>query len=256
MRDKQQQDGSDFFIGARLSARRQKLGIPIEKAAKDTRIPVARLRMIESDDFSSFPHPTYARLFLTDYANYLGVPIEDIREYLPGLKPLNSNDNPYLNVLLSKPGFLQGEQFKSIRRLLFAVGFLVAFLILVVTGVYGWRAWQKIERVKPAATLNEVEPTPIKIPKTISTPIPVALSTPTPEPTPAPTPEPTPEEIPKKIQASDAIRIQPPLTPLATPIAKTSITPIPRNAATPVASPTPLTSLPPFQPSSRQKRDQ
>ena len=54
MREKQQHDGSDFFIGARLSARRQKLGIPIEKAAKDTRIPVARLRMIESDDFSSF----------------------------------------------------------------------------------------------------------------------------------------------------------------------------------------------------------
>ncbi len=244
MREKQQHDGSDFFIGARLSARRQKLGIPIEKAAKDTRIPVARLRMIESDDFSTFSHPTYARLFLTDYANYLGVPIEDIREYLPGVKGLGSADNAYLNVLLSKPGFMQGEQFKSMRRLLFAVGSLIILLLLVGAGIYAWRAWKKIERVQPAASSVEALPTPS------ATPTPFFEPTPTPEP--EPTPEPTPEATPAKVQTSDAIRIQPPLTPAATPLARTSITPIPKSKATPVASPTPLTSLPPFQPSSRR----
>lgn len=250
MREKQQHDGSDFFIGARLSARRQKLGIPIEKAAKDTRIPVARLRMIESDDFSTFSHPTYARLFLTDYANYLGVPIEDIREYLPGVKGLGSADNAYLNVLLSKPGFMQGEQFKSMRRLLFGVGALIVLLLLVGAGIYAWRAWKKIERVQPAASTVEALPTPSATP----TPTPFFEPTPTPEPepTPDPTPEPTPEATPAKVQTSDAIRIQPPLTPAATPLAKTSITPIPKSKATPVASPTPLTSLPPFQPSSRR----
>ncbi len=240
MREKQQHDGSDFFIGARLSARRQKLGIPIEKAAKDTRIPVARLRMIESDDFSTFSHPTYARLFLTDYANYLGVPIEDIREYLPGVKGLGSADNAYLNVLLSKPGFMQGEQFKSMRRLLFGVGALIVLLLFVGAGIYAWRAWKKIERVQPAASTVEALPTPSATP------------TPTPFFEPTPTPEPTPEATPAKVQTSDAIRIQPPLTPAATPLAKTSITPIPKSKATPVASPTPLTSLPPFQPSSRR----
>ncbi len=240
MREKQQHDGSDFFIGARLSARRQKLGIPIEKAAKDTRIPVARLRMIESDDFSTFSHPTYARLFLTDYANYLGVPIEDIREYLPGVKGLGSADNAYLNVLLSKPGFMQGEQFKSMRRLLFGVGALIVLLLFVGAGIYAWRAWKKIERVQSAASTVEALPTPSATP------------TPTPFFEPTPTPEPTPEATPAKVQTSDAIRIQPPLTPAATPLAKTSITPIPKSKATPVASPTPLTSLPPFQPSSRR----
>jgi cytoskeletal protein RodZ len=240
LREKQQHDGSDFFIGARLSARRQKLGIPIEKAAKDTRIPVARLRMIESDDFSTFSHPTYARLFLTDYANYLGVPIEDIREYLPGVKGLGSADNAYLNVLLSKPGFMQGEQFKSMRRLLFGVGALIVLLLFVGAGIYAWRAWKKIERVQPAASTVEALPTPSATP------------TPTPFFEPTPTPEPTPEATPAKVQTSDAIRIQPPLTPAATPLAKTSITPIPKSKATPVASPTPLTSLPPFQPSSRR----
>ena len=240
MRDREQQDGGDFFIGARLAARRQKVGIPIDKAAKDTRIPVARLRAIECDDFSSFSHPTYARLFLTDYANYLGVPLDDIRDYLPGAKNLGSTDNNYLNVLLSKPGFLQGDQFKSIRRLLFAVGVLIGVLLLVGAGIYSWRAWKKIERVKPAPLPVEVEAMP--------------AATPTPTPVPEPTPEPTPAEILTKAPTSDAIRIQPPLTPVATPVPK--ITPVPRSTATPIASPTPLTSLPPFEPAPRTKRNQ
>ena len=248
MKDKQHHDGSDFFIGARLAARRQKVGIPIEKAAKDTRIPVARLRAIECDDFSSFSHPTYARLFLTDYANYLGVPLEDIREYLPGVKGLGSADNNYLNVLLSKPGFLQGDQFKSIRRLLFAVGALLAALILIAAGIYIWRGWKKIERVQPAPPAAESTPAPVEALEPLPTPVPVIEST----PTPTPEPEPSPVETPMKVQTSDAIRIQPPLTPVATPLA----TPVPKSSPKPVASPTPLTSLPPFQPAPRPKRNQ
>jgi len=248
LKDKQHHDGSDFFIGARLAARRQKVGIPIEKAAKDTRIPVARLRAIECDDFSSFSHPTYARLFLTDYANYLGVPLEDIREYLPGVKGLGSADNNYLNVLLSKPGFLQGDQFKSIRRLLFAVGTLLAALILIAAGIYIWRGWKKIERVQPATPAAESTPAPVEALEPLPTPVPVIEST----PTPTPEPEPSPVETPMKVQTSDAIRIQPPLTPVATPLA----TPVPKSSPKPVASPTPLTSLPPFQPAPRPKRNQ
>ena len=248
MKDKQHHDGSDFFIGARLAARRQKVGVPIEKAAKDTRIPVARLRAIECDDFSSFSHPTYARLFLTDYANYLGVPLEDIREYLPGVKGLGSADNNYLNVLLSKPGFLQGDQFKSIRRLLFAVGALLAALILIAAGIYIWRGWKKIERVQPAAPPAESTPAPVEALEPLPTPVPLIEST----PTPTPEPEPSPVETPMKVQTSDAIRIQPPLTPVATPLA----TPVPKSSPKPVASPTPLTSLPPFQPAPRPKRNQ
>jgi cytoskeletal protein RodZ len=238
LREGQNQDGSDFFIGARLAARRQKVGIPIEKAAKDTRIPASRLRAIEADDFSSFSHPTYARLFLTDYANYLGIPIEDIREYLPGVKGLGSSENSYLDVLLKKPGFLQGDQFKSIRRLLIALGVFVGLLILAGAGIYSWRAWKKIERVKSAPVVSTDNEAPA------ATPTP----TPTPTPGPSPTPEPPPSEMRPSVQTSDAIRIQPPLVPAAPPVSK--------RPAAPVADPTPLTSLPPFEPAPRTKRNE
>ncbi len=219
MKHNDHQPEGDFFIGARLSARRQKLGIQLEKAAKDIRVSVSRLSQIEVDDFSSFAHPTYARLFLVDYANYLRVPLEEIRDYLPGSKKLGTTDNRYLEVLLARQTFLRGDQFKSLRRLLFGVGAGLLVLILIGLGIYFWKTWKKLERVQPVANTAAALP--------VSTPRPVA--SPTAKPRPSATPLSTPE----------VLRVLPEASP--TPAAK--------------ASPTPFT-LPPFEPSPRPKRPQ
>ena len=219
MKHHDHQPEGDFFIGARLSARRQKLGIQLDKAAKDIRVSVSRLSQIEADDFSSFAHPTYARLFLVDYANYLRVPLEEIRDYLPGSKKLGTTDNRYLEVLLARQTFLHGDQFKSLRRLLFGVGAGLLVLILIGLGIYFWKTWKKLERVQPAPNTAAVLP--------VATPRPVA--SPTAKPRPSATPVSTPE----------VLRVLPEASP--TPAAK--------------ASPTPFT-LPPFEPSPRPKRPQ
>ena len=221
MKNHDHQPESDFFIGARLSARRQKLGIQLEKAAKDIRVSVSRLSQIEADDFSSFAHPTYARLFLVDYANYLRVPLEDIRDYLPGSKKLGTSDNRYLEVLLARQTFLHGDQFKSLRRLLFGVGAGLLVLILIGLGIYFWKTWKKLERVQPVAASSAATP--------IATPRPIA------SPSAKPRPSITPASIP------EPIRTIPEATPTPTPASK--------------ASPTPFT-LPPFEPSPRPKRPQ
>lgn len=209
----------DFFIGARLAARRQKLGIPLEKAAKDIRVSVSRLGQIETDDFSSFAHPTYARLFLVDYANYLRIPLEEIRDYLPGSKKLGTTDNKYLEVLLARQTFLHGDQFKSLRRLLFGVVAGLLVVILAGLGIYFWKTWKKLERVQPGVPAIAEKPT--------ATPKPVV--SPTAKPRPSATPASTPEML----------RTLPETTP--TPSGK--------------PSPTPFT-LPPFEPSPRPKRQQ
>jgi len=221
LKHQDQQPESDFFIGARLSARRQKLGIQLEKAAKDIRVSVSRLSQIEADDFSSFAHPTYARLFLVDYANYLRVPLEEIRDYLPGSKKLGTTDNRYLEVLLARQTFLHGDQFKSLRRLLFGVGAGLLVLILIGLGIYFWKTWKKLERVQPVAASSAATP--------IATPRPIA------SPSAKPRPSITPASIP------ESIRTIPEATPTPTPASK--------------ASPTPFT-LPPFEPSPRPKRPQ
>lgn len=70
-------------IGAMLADQRERLGIPIERAAKESRIRAQRLREIEQDDFSELSNASYARMFLIAYAKYLGIPREDLDEYLP-----------------------------------------------------------------------------------------------------------------------------------------------------------------------------
>lgn len=197
MKRREQEPGDDLFVGGKLAARRQKAGITVEKAAKDTRIPVEKLLQIEADDLSGFAHPTYARMFLVDYANYLRVPLDEIRTHLPGSQKLGSGDNKYLDVLLATPGFLHGEQFKSLRRLLIGIGAGVAVLLLIALAVYGWRTWNKFERVKPAAAVPEAatpEPTPEPLPPVLLAPI---EPEPTPEPTATPTPTATPSPSPK-----------------------------------------------------------
>jgi cytoskeletal protein RodZ len=190
-----QQPEGDFFIGARLAARRQKLGIPLEKAAKDIRVSTSRLSQIETDDFSTFPHPTYARLFLVDYANYLRIPLEEIREYLPGSKQLGTTDNKYLEVLLARQTFLHGDQFKSLRRLVFGVGAGLLVLILIGSGIYFWKTWKKLERVQPGVAAPAA---------------PKPIASPTAKPRPSATPASTPE----------ALRVLPEATP--TPASKAS----------------------------------
>jgi cytoskeletal protein RodZ len=197
LKRREQETGDDLFVGGKLAARRQKAGITIEKAAKDTRIPVEKLLQIEADDLSGFAHPTYARMFLVDYANYLRVPLDEIRTNLPGSQKLGSGDNKYLDVLLATPGFLHGEQFKSLRRLLIGIGAGVAALLLIALAVYGWRTWNKFGRVKPAAVVPEAatpEPTPEPLPPVLLAPI---EPEPTPEPAATPTPEASPSPSPK-----------------------------------------------------------
>lgn len=83
-------------LGAKFKAARDARGLPLEKAAHDTRIHIQRLRQIENDDHSHFTHPSYARMFLIDYAKYLSVPVGEIREMLPAPGAAGSEGYQYL----------------------------------------------------------------------------------------------------------------------------------------------------------------
>ncbi|MFV0337958.1 MAG: helix-turn-helix domain-containing protein, partial [Chthoniobacterales bacterium] len=70
-------------LGMILSNQREILDIPIEQAAKDTRIRLTVLQGLEQDDLTLFAHPSYARFFILDYARYLGIDSLDIESWLP-----------------------------------------------------------------------------------------------------------------------------------------------------------------------------
>lgn len=198
-------DTPDFFVGARLGAARIKAGISLEKAAKDTRIRVQRLREIEGDDFSSFAHPTYSRLFLLDYAEYLGVPKDDIRPLLPDSLGSGAGGFEYINALARRPSSpvvpLQRKR-PSLRRILIALA--IIFLVLV-GGLFAYSIIQKIERITGSSTLT-------------ANPVPEAA-------TPAATPEPTPDAAPTP-EEDDGIRVERALPALPEPVPEPPADPV------------------------------
>lgn len=168
MKKKPIEQNTELFVGAYLGSARAKAGIPLEQAAKDTRIRTQRLREIESDDFSGFVHPTYVRLFLLDYAAYLGVPLEEIRPMLPDRTGLATGGFQYLNVLATPDNKKPKTEPKRPRhRLLVFFGALAVLFIILVIGFSIWLAWRKVERValsvpipEPVAEVAKASPTP------------------------------------------------------------------------------------------------
>jgi cytoskeleton protein RodZ len=149
-------DTPDFFVGARLGAARIKAGISLEKAAKDTRIRVQRLREIEADDFSGFTHPTYSRLFLLDYAEYLGISPDEIRPLLPDRAGAAGGGFQYINALSRGPSSpvvpMRTKKRPSLLRVLIVAGII---LVLVVAAFFVYLTVKKIERVTGSSPLLE-----------------------------------------------------------------------------------------------------
>jgi cytoskeleton protein RodZ len=62
-----------------------------ELAARETKIKVERLRDLESDDFSNFSSPTYARGFVRTYARALGLDEYKLLRQLDNKLPEDDN---------------------------------------------------------------------------------------------------------------------------------------------------------------------
>ena len=174
-------DTPDFFVGARLGGARIKAGISLEKAAKDTRIRVQRLREIEADDFSGFAHPTYSRLFLLDYAEYLGVSADEIRPLLPDRAGAAGGGFQYINALSHdtlSPVVLMRSKRPKLLGIFITAGLV---LLLAVVGLSAYFTVMKIRRVAGSAALSG---------KTIAGEKPAAAASPAATAEPEPTPEP------------------------------------------------------------------
>ncbi|HKV43410.1 MAG TPA: helix-turn-helix domain-containing protein, partial [bacterium] len=76
-------------IGERLRSARQALGLSLEEIESATRIRRFFLDALEREAFGDLPGPTYVRGFLRSYADYLGIPAEELLEVYPRNVPLH-----------------------------------------------------------------------------------------------------------------------------------------------------------------------
>ncbi|HLF78208.1 MAG TPA: helix-turn-helix domain-containing protein [Dehalococcoidia bacterium] len=87
-------------LGNTLSRARRARGITVEDAERDTHVSRRYLQALESEDFSLFPAPVYARGFLRTYSRYLGLNPEELVRVFPNgdltvdIRPLPSMVRP------------------------------------------------------------------------------------------------------------------------------------------------------------------
>jgi cytoskeleton protein RodZ len=140
-------------IGSLTKTKRTERGLTLAEAHEATKITMQNLAAIEEDRFDAFPNRVYARAFLRDYANYLGLDSNDL---------LQRYEQEWGTPVAPPPPTRKG--FRAVA---------ISFAVVVILGVVaagGYLYINYMPRPKPA--VKPAEP-------------PIA-SRPTPKPTPAP----------------------------------------------------------------------
>lgn len=148
-------------VGALLAATREERGIPIERAAKDTRMRPQRLRDMECDDLSNFTNPSYARMFIIAYAKYLDIPMQKIREHLPDMGEPGSEGYQYINTSTEElPSLRRDLGGKSPRRNGWLIGIGTTALAVILAGVAFIVYYTTVNADRITAALNRPPPEP------------------------------------------------------------------------------------------------
>jgi cytoskeleton protein RodZ len=160
--DSQNSNFVDMTLGQRLAAVREQKGLALEKVAHDTRMRVQRLKELEADDYSRCPHPSYARMFLKDYAKYLGIPLAEIKDLLPESGECGASGYKYIDELAGETVPVPTvRRLRPRRRLLpaLAVGTSAILVAVVALQVTIWfRKLDSLNLGSPEDTAAEVKP--------------------------------------------------------------------------------------------------
>jgi cytoskeleton protein RodZ len=155
-------DFSDMTLGQRLAATREQKGLELEKVAHDTRMRVQRLKELEADDYSRCPHPSYARMFLKDYARYLEIPLGEIKDLLPDAGECGAGGYQYIDELAGETVPVPTvRRLRPRRRLLpaLAVGTSVILAAVIALQVVIWvRKFDSLNLGAPEESAAEVKP--------------------------------------------------------------------------------------------------
>jgi cytoskeletal protein RodZ len=170
-------------IGDTLRNAREAKGISLEQAEDDTKIRKLYLQSLETGDYDAIPGRVYARGFLRNYANYLGLNQEEILlEYkLMGMPVKDTVQKSDIKASIDKRRNSRSE------RKTYLVTALVAIFAIITLITYNFLNKNSTDIVPDESEIQitqTTEPSPIVTSK--------PLSTPTPNITPLPTVLPNP----------------------------------------------------------------
>lgn len=186
-------------IGIRLAEARKRLGLTLEEAERSTRIRTHHLAALERGEFETISSHVQAKGFLRNYAEFLGLPADDLLEQYeealggrgmgwPRRKPLHElPTRPSVRVRSRRPTWLSTDLF------------VAAGITLAVLGLIAWGVGRVVAGME-ARTLSASE---FLIPTFTPSLEPADTgASPAPDQPPADTPGPGPSEVSLPVAAS------------------------------------------------------
>ena len=116
-------------IGQNLINAREKKKLSLEDVYESTRITVENLLALEEDRFNYFPNKVYARAFLRDYSNFLGL---DSGELLDRYEDEWINTDETSNI----------KQIRTVEKKR-SFGWVYALILIIVLAAGGYYAWDE-----------------------------------------------------------------------------------------------------------------
>jgi cytoskeletal protein RodZ len=202
-------------IGERLRQERLRRGFDLNQIAELTKISPIMLEAIEADDFDRLPGSFFARSFVRQYAQALGL---DEDEFEAELRRVAGFGHPAeapagIPEIVAGPAPLPAARGGPNRHPLGSLVLLVV-IFAACTGIYS--LWQKTRstsaKAQPAPVASPANPVPSPSPS--PTPPPADTPSPSPEPTaepaetPAAEPLPTPEPVAAPAEQTAGIRLE------------------------------------------------
>ena len=139
-------------IGEKLKEARESMGMSIEEAAEDLKIRPAQLENIEDGNKDAFKDIFYLKMFIKNYAKYLGLDgeelVEEFNEYLFDFTSKISIDDikkaeldqrkkekKLKTVHISSPYTIEKKQQKNVPRFLIIIGVALLVVILIYIAI-------------------------------------------------------------------------------------------------------------------------
>ena len=135
-------------IGEKLKETRESMGISIDEVAQDLKIRPSQIEKMESGNREAFKDVFYLKMFIKNYAKYLGLDedeiIEEFNDYLfdftskiniydikKAEKDKLKKDKKIKTVKISSPYTVMKNQQRTIPRFLI-IGGIVVFIVIIM----------------------------------------------------------------------------------------------------------------------------
>lgn len=148
-------------FGQKLMEARELRGLSIEDASFETRIPVQRLRLLESGNLAAFGSMTYARSFIRRYSDFLEVDSSDMLEELPegalggerDYRYLTQSQGPWLRENAASVERITAPAHRRVQSIKSPLPAAIAVFVLILAGTAMWgkHVMDMRQQVEPAA---------------------------------------------------------------------------------------------------------